>query len=301
MFHIMVYAFLILVTACQFQPPDVSGVPVDGAPGDLRDSSLGGAIDGGSDAGTPDAGTPEVDRGLVVRYFIDEAVTGVKPTQLADAAINPLALDVNYDLLTGSVMSFDEASGQRGLRWSSGIDTSDRASIAVDGTKVATALSGSTTGTIEVVATIVSQTGGGRLVDIDGADNGRFTLRTNVTVGRLDFYLNDQLDAAWQVPQVIGGRTVLHLVFDSNASDPNNAVILYANGVRLGTVVAPSVTPGATISLPSNSFLVLGNRQTGDRNSQQTIFYAALYSEALSSDEVATNSARLLSSDDTQP
>jgi hypothetical protein len=252
------------------------------------------------DASSPDVGMPAVlaSTGLVVRYFIDEADSGTGPTELQDSAPDPLPLMLYYD---DQIMSFTEDSGNRGLHWNRiTAGARDRASVLADGSKIASALDGSQTGTIEVVMDFAMvQEFGTRLVHIgSGTDPGVFTLRSHENTTNLQFSLNNNATGAWDVEFQGGGRMVLHLVFDSRETNPGSKVVLYKNGVAMTPVSEPNPDAGATIVIGSNDYYVIGNRESGDRGGVGSIFYAALYSAALTPMEVAHNAGLLLLDDD---
>jgi len=95
-----------------------------------------------------------VDRGLIVRYFVDEAASGQGPSQLLDAAPSPLNLGITYS----TALSFAEVASNRALNWTSG-DAAGDARVSLGSTKINSALQGSTSGTIEVVVNVTALTG----------------------------------------------------------------------------------------------------------------------------------------------
>jgi hypothetical protein len=270
------------LAACSFDP---SGIAIG---------------DPSPDASSPDTGVPAVlaSTGLVVRYFIDEDDSGTGPTELQDSAPDPLPLMLYYD---DEIMTFTEDSGNRGLHWDR-ITTGaqDRASVLADGSKIASALDGSQTGTIEVVVDLamVHDTGT-RLAHIgSGTDRGVFTLRSRENTTNLQFSLNNNATGAWDVELQGGGRMVLHLVFDSRETNPLPRVVLYKNAIAMTPVSEPNPDAGATIVIGADDYYVIGNRESGDRVGVGSIFYAALYSAALTPVEVAHNAGLLLLDDD---
>jgi hypothetical protein len=252
------------------------------------------------DADSSDVGVPAVlaDTGLVVRYFIDEDDSGTGPTELRDSAPDPLPLMLHYD---DQIMSFTEDSGNRGLHWDRiTAGARDRASVLADGSKIASALDGSQTGTIEVVVDFATlhQTGT-RLAHIgSGTDGGVFTLKNLADSTNLQFSLNNNATGAWDVEFQGGGRMVLHLVFDSRETNPLPRVVLYKNAIAMTPVSEPNPDAGTTIVIGANDYYVIGNRESGDRVGVGSIFYAALYSAALTPMEVANNAGLLLLDDD---
>lgn len=276
-----------------------------GAGGGEGGSGAGGAGGAGDiDACTRDASCL-TDDGLVVRYFLDEAALGIRPTQVEDAAEAPVALA----LTTGPEMGFvGDGAGHSGLAWTVASGNS-RASAPIDGTKIQSLLHGSRTGTIEAVLRISEVSSqGSRIVHI-GSDTepGRFTLRSD-RPGQVDFWWNGtSCGGSWDIR--IPERAVVHGVLDTTVQEPAAArVRLYVNGAP-----APRLTPtgdycaehvrrpdvGATLDLlPEGRHFVLGNREIGGRTFSGALYYAALYARALTDAEIQRHVAGLLASDD---
>jgi len=110
-----------------------------------------GATGGGGQGGSGGNAPTLVDRGLLVRYYIDEAASGQTPQQLIDAAPSPLNLTINY---TPS-LTFTEVASNRGLHWAL-LGSSANARTTLDGTKILSGLNGHTTGTIEAVVDVTA-------------------------------------------------------------------------------------------------------------------------------------------------
>lgn len=271
------------------------------AAGGGEDGSAGGGAGGLDCARGPSCLT---DDGLVARYFLDEAATGSAPTQVEDAAQAPMPLALTY----GPEMSFAaDGAAHSGLSWTAaGAD--GRASALIDGTKIQSALQGTTAGTIEAVLRIAEVVeGGSRIVHIGtGSEGGRFTLRSE-TPGQIVLWWNgDFCGGAWdaELPE----RAVVHGVFDSTVQEPAaDRVRLYVNGVparRIDSVsgycgMHVSVPPlGTTLDLPDGRHLVLGNREIGGRTFSGALYYAALYARALTAAEIERHATALLQSDD---
>lgn len=316
----------VLAAACTTTAPDPQGRPcsdqVPCGPGttcspktnrcedvkaDLGPTDGPGILDGSVDAldakapadgpvgeGTPD---PLVGRGLVVRYFIDEAASGTVPKKLLDSAPSPLPLTIFYD-----AMSFDEVDGNRGLRWNA-ITQLGRVSAPIGGTKIQTELHGSKTGTIEVVVDVEATAKYGRICHI-GYDilAGFFTLRINTpdTIS-FNYHSGNNPAGTWSLDHAAAGRQVMHLVYDSTRSVPEDRARLFLDG-KLQTPLGGTnpVDPNDGLNMPANAHFVIGNAEVGDRGIQGTVFYMALYSEALTDAELSKNAAVLQQSDDQQ-
>jgi hypothetical protein len=264
---------------------------------------------GGDDSARPpefDAEPPTsptlVDRGLVVRYYVDEAASGTDPDQLLDAAPNPLNLDLAYDNA-----EYVEVDANRGLRWPAE-EEDGSATVKIDGTKIHSELDGATAATIEVVLAVAAVSSqGSRLTHIgdDGNLAGHFTLRSR-GVDSVELQLQRADDSGggtpvgrWDVDFSGEGRLVLHLVLDTERPEQAERLRLYVNGRE--TAPHDDVEPpelGRAIELPSDRYFTVGNRHSGSRSFEGTLFYAALYASALDPDEVAQNFELLIERDD---
>ena len=240
-------------------------------------------------------GEPLHDRGLVVRYFLDEAAEGTDEFNVDDASPDD-PLDLPLFVATGQPVYFEEGSN-RGLEWSSH-SNAGAAMTNIDGTKVQTALDGSSEGTIEVVVDVHALPRGtlsGRFIWIgDGQMAGSFGLTANANTG-VWFRLNDVTPLMWPVDLAGMGRVVIHVVFDANA-EMANQVVLYLDGEpEMGVASLLAETP---ITLSPDDELVLGNTSDQTKSFDGRLYYAALYNTALSAEDVADNAARLLLDDD---
>jgi len=244
---------------------------------------------------------PLIDRGLVVRYFLDDAPPGGTVDNVADSAPNPLDLDLIVDVGNGDP-AFVEDGCNSGLQWTTVGTGFGRASVPIDGTKIATAFSGQTDGTIELVVAVQNVSSNASRLSMLGqsTSSGRFTLRMDNN-SELEFRMrsNDSDSATWPVEFAAQGRTVLHLVFDSTESDDCSRTRLYIDGVLTGSCTT-NIDHNLDIQSPHSWFYTLGNREAGDRTLQGTIYYAAMYEEPLNPSEVQQNSMRLIANDDAQ-
>ncbi|WP_437962003.1 LamG-like jellyroll fold domain-containing protein [Sorangium sp. So ce119] len=305
--------------------PDTGGASSSGAGGGTSGSGAGAGGEGGSGAGGGgEAGSGPggsggggaggtdcardssclTDDGLVARYFLDEARAGSAPTQVEDAAAAPMPLALTY----GPEMSFAaDGPAHSGLSWTA-VAADSRASAAIDGTKIHTALHGSRTGTIEAVLRVAEVViDGSRIIHIgSGTESGRFTLRSEQP-GQIELWWNGtNCGGAWDA--ALPARAVVHGVFDTTVQEPAaDRVRLYINGVlapRSNPIVGyctmhKRVPPlDATLDLAEGRHLVLGNRELGGRTFSGAMYYAALYARALTAAEIERHTAALLARDD---
>lgn len=301
-----------------------AGAPSSGGGGDAPVAGgFGGSADGGSPSVTSTTtdmggssvtnmgGSPPLpvlsDTGLVARYYLDEAASGTPDGAMAmDAAPAPLNLPITWGV--GDAFRYAEIDNQRGLEsTTAGLDA--RASVTgMSATKVGTALSGSQTGTLEVVLEVSGvHMSNSRFIHIGtGDESGRFSL----SAGSLDevnffwrsssIFPTDYLAGHWPVTFTPGERIVLHAVLDSGQAAEIDRARLYRNGVLVtGNDTKNPVQIGQTLSFVDSDAFVLGNREIGVRTFDGTLFYAAVYQSALTSAEVINNASVLLASDDT--
>jgi hypothetical protein len=102
--------------------------------------------------------------------------------------------------------------------------------------------------------------------------------------------------ATWSYPTA--RRHVLHVRIDLMNATAASRAELFADGVLVPTTVFADA--GLVIPQIDNQPFVLGNRESANRSlGGGTIYYCALYTAWLTEDEIATNAAILLASDDT--
>jgi len=273
-----------LLVGCSYQPSVAQSPAGDG-------SSLD---DGGNADTTIDSTIPIlVDRGLVARYFIDEAATGQAPASLVDSATNPLPLPITY-----GQASFTEDHGNRGLGWPASQGTG-KVEISLGSTKLINQLAPARTVTIEVVAQIVAAGTAGSESQIAGLRGGNpdFML-TAVGSTDLRFFKPFGSEGATWLGVNNQQRMVLHLVFDTTRGDPAQRIELFKNGNAVTKNASAPPNQNSTVGLGSSDELVIGNRQGQDRSIEGTIFYVAYYNVALDASEIANNAQRLLADDD---
>ena len=314
---------------CQFQPdalpggpgtpPDASppidtppiaidATPIDATPIDATpiDASIDASIDA---ALIPDAGPPPdalplppddelVNRGLLTRYFIDEATDGTEPGELTDSAPDPLPLTIEF----ADEGAFIDDAGNRGLRWNALTDQGKAAALLAEDGKVWQGLDGTTTGTIELVVDIDQFVDGSRLSQIgENQDSGVFTLRIE-SAGVLAFAWNNATGgrATWNVDLVARGRTVLHAVLDTGRNNANERIRLYVDGVEQPSSggAPPARNLAIDIVTGSETEHILGNRTAGERGVAGTFYYASMYTAALEPAEVLHNVDILVMNDD---
>ena len=239
---------------------------------------------------------PLVDRGLVVRYFIDEAASGQAVTTLVDSAQAPLSLPITH----GTTTAYLEVGGNRGLRWSAS-QSDGKVEIALGTeTKLRTRLTTTPTITMEVVVQITNAGDSGSESHITGMRGGNpdFVLAAIDTTDLRLFKPFGTVGATWANANT-QQRMVLHLVFDTTRTMPNERIELFRNGVNIAKTTGSAPNINSEVSLGSSDDFVIGNNQNEDRSIEGTIFYVAYYDVALSSTEITTNAARLLADDDT--
>jgi hypothetical protein len=279
---------------------DEFAVGIGGASASSTTSSGGGGGGGGGGVGGSggDGGARAelIDRGLLARYFLDDDTTNGVPPTLTDSAPEPLSL--NTAATQG--MTLTDTPGRGALNWPApGFD--DRASAPVNGSKLLQ-LAGLTTGTIELVIEVDGVTSNvSRFIYTGfGAELGDFALGSSDDL-RMSFYWG-RLAGRWQVDFAAINRVVLHVVLDTSQTAVQDRTRLYVDAMLVPqqTNVTNLLPPqqDETTNLPADLHFALGNREIGGRSIQGSLFYAALYTSALSQDEVQRNTTRLSANDD---
>ncbi len=241
-----------------------------------------------------EAGVPLIDRGLVVRYFLDEARTNPSPALVVDAG--PLSFDLDVSVEDGDP-SFVLVNGHGAASWTSEGEDGLMSEALLFSDTFRSLFEGGTAATLEAVASIAAAGNASRLIHIgNGSERGFLTLA--VTEDGLFFFYDGVEASEWPPPP--GGldrRAVITLVVDTTQEEESERLRLYFDGVRLaGPDQAPPLN--FTLDIPFGRSLTLGNRSAGEASFQGELFYAAIYNVALTDAEVLDNVQALLSSDD---
>lgn len=255
-----------------------------------------GAIDPDGPVADPDAGDGGVelmliDRGLLVRYFIDEAASGDEPGTLGDDSSPATSLQLAY----GNNMAFTTRGGNRGLDWT---QAGGAGAAARPITGELEMIDGTSELTYEVVAEIdaLAPDQPGFLIHVGTVDEDATVVRTDAGVEVI--YSGGGQLTGWAAPLVSGEREVIHVVFDSGLAVAANRLRLYIDGSLVATSTGDRPLPGGSVDLGNDAALVVGNDLAGDRSIDGSIHYAAIYLGALTASEVATNAGQLQLRDD---
>ncbi|MFN0245348.1 MAG: LamG-like jellyroll fold domain-containing protein [Kofleriaceae bacterium] len=234
-----------------------------------------------------------VDRGLVVRYFIDEAASGQPQTLLVDSAPTPISLPITY----GEAQYVETTEGHRGLQWAA-VSGDGKIEQALSG-KLFTRLTNSLDITIEVVVQITASGSSGSESQITGlrGSNPDFML-TALNTTDLRFFRPFGTEGATWTNANMQQRMVLHLVYDTSLQNANSRIELFRDGSMLVKTTGSVPMQNTEVNLGSSDALMIGNRQNQDRSINGTIFYVAYYDVALTATEIMTNTERLLANDD---
>jgi len=235
---------------------------------------------------------------LLVQYFLNEAASGQGPTDALDAIATPLDLAYGYSAAPLQPVYFSASTG-RGLRWTT--DTSDGGpSAAVNATKVRTALNGSLTATLVVVANPVAvSASGSRFLHIGtGGSNGSLSMRaTDIANARLSW--NDTLSTF--VNGLNAGRAVWHIIYDSANPTFTSRTRCYRNGVLQTPDGASQPALNEPLVIAATDELFIGNRSGGGRSLEGDIEYAAISAAAMTENQIQIEARKLLLSSDLDP
>jgi hypothetical protein len=253
----------------------------------------GNLADAAADGASVDADVTKLtNRGLLGRYFLTESATAAALSPTAGGLVLDV-VDVDNELsatqlATGSGLTFSTVGGDA------------RACIDVAATTLQSELDGGTTGTIEVVADIQQGTAmRSRLAGIGVDVEWSFALGFSSVDSMLIFSMNVTAIefGRWNIDAGLLGRTVYTLVYDSEAPIVSERVRLYIDGQQSVPNTGVAIMPGQSLTLGASTYCI-GNRRSGMRAPQGTIFYAAIYASALGEKEVFVNAQRLLQNDD---
>ena len=270
----------------RYEPPESFAVTIGSVDGATTATDV-------ADVTVEDVG-PLTDNGLVVRYFLDEARDGANPQTVFDSGGLQFDLEV---LQRGQNPSFFGGEGQGGVSWNGeGEDGRIQRDLS-DVPGFRDRLDDTRSATLETVAFIVQSANASRFIHVgDDDDLGSLTLASTPTEF-LFAYDRDQF-VRWTQPMgVFGRRVVLTLVIDTEDDNENDRTRLYVDGERVDGPLFP-IPENTDLNIPTGLALVIGNRAGGDGSIEGEIYYAAIYDEALSEDEVRANAMALTVFDD---
>jgi len=173
--------------------------------------------------------------------------------------------------------------------------THGRASVKVVGTKLA-ALEGTKQAAVETVFELLEVDWDWAYISHigeDPADTRRLSLEAAST-SRLRFHWRAwNMLGQWAAPLATMGRTVVHVVLDTDVANEDDKVKLYLNGARVTRSGGTPPDQFDVLDLVYESNFVLGNREAGHRSFRGTLFYSALYGAALTEEEVLHNTGAI--------
>ncbi len=270
---------------------------VDAEGGAQIDAAVFPSVDAGG--GSADAAPPLlslISDSVLVRYFLDEAPSGVVPMLVLDAIADPLHLEIQYE--DGD--SYVVENGNRGLRFNSAQTDPDMSGAYVSvvaGSKLHQ-LHDRQKATLEMVVRLTEAKNNARIADIsDDQAKEKFSLMYKD--GKLLFKFNNNVHGRWGFSELLPvlERTVLHVVVDTTLDVKKDRVKLYVDGVlQVNEDGGPN--KNLQLDLGDSSVFVLGNHDAQDRPYQGTFFYSAIYTKALSAEEVTHNVGILSDNDD---
>ncbi|MEQ9501501.1 MAG: LamG-like jellyroll fold domain-containing protein [Deltaproteobacteria bacterium] len=233
-----------------------------------------------------------VERGLVVRYFLDEA-DGERPGTVFDSGRSPA-----FDLQLFATMAgpfFEDSEQGRVLRWN---DEGEGGSYARQVTpKIINAFTDTETLTMEAVVTVQADANASRVFDIGTGFHSECALA--VRTDAVYLVRNDNLDVFWSVDLNRKTPAVVTAVFDQTAPDAADRLRLYVDGVDQGPAsLMPQ--PGETFRILAGDTFLIGNAPTNDKSLDGRIGYVAVYNAAFTEAEALQN-AQILSQKNDAP
>jgi len=265
------------------------GEPATGGGGSGGLGGIGGIGGAGGEA------LPLIDDHIIVRYYFDEADMGMTPLEIIDHA--PPQLNLACDYSQADMAFVDDPLG-RGLSWST-LSVDDGAATLIDGSELKSRLQLGTAATIELVM---------QAVQIDNSVSHIFGINVSSTLPRFGLVSTSLTELAfyWQPSPVriglwtvdLTARNVFHVVLNTAEVADSDRVRLFRNGTAVTNTTATFPGQDQLLDLSTSARLVAGNRITGGANMVGTIYYAAIYDDALTPEEIAQNSAVLTASDD---
>ena len=94
------------------------------------------------------------------------------------------------------------------------------------------------------------------------------------------------------------GRLVIHCVVDTSQPTAADRALLYVNGTLATRTAGTSPALNSNPPILNTDYLTVGNVEGAGRSPLGDVYYAAIYTKALTPAQVAANAQRLAASDD---
>ncbi len=233
------------------------------------------------------------------QYLLNEEDNGQGASHAEDN--QPTPFDIEHDYSTTPLQpEYINPSTGHGLEWITKEEAGGPHTL-ITGTKIETKLHGKTKASmccvldIDAVDATVS-----RFFTIGvGINAGLFTLEAANTT-EIWFAYNDTLVKF--AMNLIGGRQVVHVVYDSDQAVPEDRLRIYVDGARVarnsGTLPSLAETLDVDDVLAE---LFIGNRANNERSPDGRIHYCSLYDAAITQDQITMEASALAFNDDTDP
>jgi len=237
------------------------------------------------------------DTGLIARWYLDEAASGVGDSFAFDTTDNNIDLTLNYDA-GATDLEWTEVSGNRGLEFKDSNSVAMAAyELVENGEPLFDTFEGASIITLEVVAALTSGSGStGRVAAFNYATSNA-EIGFNMTGTSAEIFVNEVLCRSWTVDTA---RHVYHVVIDTTETTANDRVKLYVDGTIASPTIDANPTLDAAFDLTDNTDFFIGNRGGGGgRSIVGDVYYVALYNVAMSTTNITNNDSVLSASDDT--
>jgi hypothetical protein len=241
-----------------------------------------------------------VSRGLLARYFLDEAPGGQGSTKVFDrSGVGvPFDLTITYD---GTNLNWAQLGGSRALDCTN-IAGDQNAEGAIDDSsdKIRDALVGTKEATLVVVAAVrEGNSGGGRLFAINPESAANTILGFNSNAATtLQAVWEGTVMRTWSTGTGVNVWTIVYNTAEGTADD---RVKIYKNGILFAATVIANPTLDNVLAIAASSFIYMFNRGAfgfRERSVDATLFYAALHSIAATPDEILSEAFDLLKRSD---
>ena len=223
-------------------------------------------------------------------------------TTLAETSAGTAA---NATITPGASGAWDTSLGANKTGYNfAGTATSVTGSLS--GTKVQTALAGSTHVTLEIVLDSAGSTStyDGYFKLADGSDTGFVGLTINHAQGGIIFSAGEgaspnNCSIKYAIPT--SGVLVLHIVIDTAQATAANRVLVFVNGSSVTPTILTQIGLNVALDTALNwSTAVLKMGESGASPNGKT-YFVALYASALSSGVVAAHATSLAANNDADP
>ena len=239
---------------------------------------------------------------LLGEWLFNEAASGTAPTSILDYSAGTA---VNLTPTYTSTAAWSAIGAGRGLGLGT-LGTAGALSAALGTNKIQSGINGGKLLTWEVVinyAGFPGGQGGSTICDIgDAASGAQMGVYSSSDDTKWEIWIsNNGTVMNGTITKPSAGTHVFHLVVDTNQATFAGRLVAYVDGSAVTVTSTGGLAQNTTLSVVSTSKVCVGFAVTSDFGSNGTVYYLAVWNEALSAATVAQRALTLKGNNDLDP